>query len=142
MNVALTTSSNRAFQAFRVFEGQWIAVMKGGEFRENWKWENDSLLLGTGCYIQHNDTLFSERIRLVLNETGLHYCALDATQNGGNEVCFPLKHYGRNKWVFELPGHDFPKRIIYTHPSMDSLHVWIEGEQNGKTKREDFHMHR
>ena len=138
----MTSSNKEAFQAFRVFEGQWIEEIDGGEFREFWKWENDTLLLGTGFLIQHNDTLFSEKIRLVLRNNGLHMCALDPSQNEGSEVCFPLKHYSQTEWVFELPKHDYPTRIVYSHPSADSLHAWIEGTQNGKTKREDFHMHR
>jgi hypothetical protein len=45
---------------------------------------------------------------------------------------------GFGPWVFENNAHDFPKRIVYSLPSLDSLHAWIEGDDN----RVDFKMTR
>jgi len=40
--------------------------------------------------------------------------------------------------VFENLKHDFPQRIGYERTSVDRLEAWIEGPQNGQTRRLAF----
>jgi hypothetical protein len=40
--------------------------------------------------------------------------------------------------VFENPAHDFPQRIGYERKSADLLTAWVEGPQNGRTRRIEY----
>jgi hypothetical protein len=44
--------------------------------------------------------------------------------------------------VFENPKHDYPKKIIYTQITPDSLVVKISGIQQGKPSSEQFSIKR
>jgi hypothetical protein len=46
-----------------------------------------------------------------------------------------------NSVVFGNPKHDFPQRIGYERKGAQ-LHAWIEGTQDGRTRRIDYPYHR
>lgn len=132
----------QAFDAFKVCEGDWIFQSKEGEFHESWNYVNDSLFIGNGCFIQQGDTVFSEKIRVIYSNDKMYYCALDANQNSGAEVCFPLKKFTGKRWEFELKEHDFPQLIGYEKPQSDSLFAWIEGTVKEKFRKNEFSFKR
>jgi hypothetical protein len=132
----------QAFDAFKVCEGVWVFQSKEGEFHESWNYVNDSLFIGNGCFIQDGDTVFNEKIRVIFSNEKMYYCALDARQNGGAEVRFPLKKFTGNKWEFELKEHDFPQLIGYEKPSTDSMYAWIEGAVKEKFRKNEFSFKR
>src|SRR4051812_17291176 len=55
--------------------GTWKSVSNDGILYENWKIENDSLLIGKGFLISGKDTLFSEKLQLQQRATELFYMA-------------------------------------------------------------------
>jgi hypothetical protein len=132
----------QAFDAFKVCEGEWIFQTNEGNFQESWNYVNDSLFIGSGCFIQQGDTLFKENIRVILSNGTMFYCAIDASQNGGEEVCFPLKKFTGKRWEFELKEHDFPQLIGYEKPQSDSLFAWIEGTVKEKFRKNEFSFKR
>ena len=136
---SFTSEDEHAFKSFRSLEGHWVkAFPDNGTMHEIWSFKNDSLLLGRGFFMQGNDSTFSEHIQLELKQGKLAYCVRMNHQNQGTTVRFPLKKFGSNTWEFELLSHDFPQQIVYSKPARDSLHVWIEGTQNGIKVRETF----
>ena len=49
---------------------------------------------------------------------------------------------GEQSIVFENLKHDFPQRVGYERREADRLLAWIEGPQNGQTRRVDFSYER
>jgi hypothetical protein len=67
----------------------------------------------------------SERLKLLNQQDGLFYIA-DVPQNQ-QPVYYRASEITQEKFVFENPEHDFPKRIIYFVPHNDTLRARIEG---------------
>ena len=86
--------------------------------------------------------MFSERIALQINGNDLFYIPTVDNQNNQQSVSFKLISDNNRSYVFENMEHDFPQRIIYSHPQPDSLHARIEGDVNGTYHKEDFLMAR
>lgn len=112
--------------------GQWENKTPEGTFSEEWKTENDSLLLGKSHFIKEKDTLFSETVRLEQRENDLFYIVSVPNQNEAKPVAFKLTSSSADYLVFENPEHDFPKKITYKLVNKDSLYAEISG--NGKSQ--------
>ena len=110
------------------FLGKWENKTSEGTFSEEWKVENDSLLLGKSFFIKENDTLFSETVRLVQRENDLFYIVTVPNQNEAKPVEFKLTSSILDYLVFENPEHDFPKKITYKLVTKDSLYAEISGD--------------
>jgi hypothetical protein len=122
--------------------GTWKSSSPDGEFYEIWNAFHDSAYKGIGFMLVKGDTLFSEIISLELRGGELYYIPTVSGQNEGMPVSFKLISSTPGNFVFENKQHDFPQRIIYSHPSADSLHARIEGIQEGEFRKEEFAMHR
>jgi hypothetical protein len=110
------------------FLGRWENKTPEGTFSEEWKIENDSLLLGKSFFIKENDTLFSETVRLVQREKDLFYIVTVPNQNEAKPVEFKLTSSTADYLVFENPEHVFPKKITYKLVNKDSLYAEISGD--------------
>jgi len=110
------------------FLGRWENKTPEGTFSEEWKVENDSLLLGKSFFIKENDTLFSETVRLVQRGNDLFYIVTVPNQNEEKPVAFKLTSSTSDFLVFENPEHDFPKKITYKLVTKDSLYAEISGD--------------
>ncbi|MDP2160700.1 MAG: DUF6265 family protein [Flavobacterium sp.] len=110
------------------FLGKWENTTPEGTFSEEWKTENDSLMLGKSFFIKENDTLFSETVRLVQRENDLFYIVTVPNQNEAKPVAFKLTSSTADYLVFENPTHDFPKKITYKLVTKDSLYAEISGD--------------
>ena len=114
------------------FLGRWENKTPEGTFSEEWKIENDSLLLGKSFFIKENDTLFSETVRLVQRENNLFYIVTVPNQNEAKPVEFKLTSSTSDYLVFENPAHDFPKKITYKLVTKDSLYAEISGDEKSQ----------
>lgn len=113
--------------------GRWENNTNEGRFSEIWLKENDSVFIGQSYFVKRNDTLFSETMKL---ETSKNKAKLIVSVPNQKTVEFLMTSFEKQKFVFENPNHDFPKKITYTILSQDSLFAEISG--NGKKQAFPF----
>lgn len=114
------------------FLGCWENKTPEATFSEEWKIENDSLYLGKSYFINNDDTLFAETVRLEQRKNDLVYVVTVPNQNEEQPVAFKLTYSTADYLVFENPEHDFPKKITYKLVTNESLYAEISG--NGKSQ--------
>jgi hypothetical protein len=98
----------------------------------NWMDGKGATLAPTG------DTLFKETLKIELVE-GTPYYVATVPQNPG-PVLFRLVEGDESHCVFENLDHDFPQRIVYTLETNSTLHVRLEGVENGAPKTESLNF--
>jgi len=103
-------------------------------FIETWKFENDSLLSGTGEEINPGlGRSFEESLRIFVSNDTVYYAPTVPDQNDGKEILFPLiTDINSDTLIFENKKHDFPQTITYIKKSDSTLWVHLKGIQNGK----------
>jgi hypothetical protein len=126
------------FSQFLWLEGDWIQVDNEGKLQESWRLSGDTMLIGFSSMIQGKDTLFFEKLSIEVRGYSYYYIPEVRDQNNGQAVLFKMTEANPGKFVFENKEHDFPQRIVYTHPISDSLVAWIEGQDRGKFRKEFF----
>jgi len=120
--------------------GTWVNEFTPEFSQESWTKENDSTFSAFSFTLVHSDTVFAEKMSLQQKEGDLLLTVVEVNQNDEAPVTFKLVSSEENKFVFENKKHDFPKRIVYTHPVKDSLHAWIEGPVDGENRKLHFHF--
>ncbi|MGB3466755.1 MAG: DUF6265 family protein [Cyclobacteriaceae bacterium] len=96
-------------------EGNWTQVNQSGKrlSLESWQYENGELL-GKGYTVikdnDHYDTIFAEKLRIIVREKTLFYEADLPTED---PILFRLTESNEDSWNFSNPTHDFPKYITY-----------------------------
>lgn len=110
--------------------GEWkrLNMTAGKSGSESWTIASDSLLLGMGTTIRGADTLFVEKLKIVLRKNLLYYVA-DIAENDA-PVAFKLIAVTPKSFTCENLQHDFPKRIAYSLED-NRLKAVISG--NGKS---------
>lgn len=78
---------------------------------EQWIKSGDYELKGHSTTTQNGDTVYLERITLLIKDHAIYYVA-DVPQNK-QPVYFKLTSLTSNGFTCENPGHDFPKKISY-----------------------------
>jgi hypothetical protein len=124
--------------------GQWQGQVNETAYYENWTQSGPDTLEGNASTVDRSGkTTFSETLRI--EKIGSHIVYI-ASVNNQPPVLFTLVgvtgENNRSRWVFENREHDFPQRIIYTKEGPDSLAARVEGLQNGKEEKEEFHLKR
>ena len=141
LNAQTQTSDSTVF--VDALLGSWSYQTPKGQFVEQWQRANDSLLLGKGAELNAvGDTVFSEKLRLVLKDGHWMYVARVPDQNQAEEVYFNEVPKPGSTWYFENLSHDFPQGISYTLVNPNQLEVFIEGKSNNETHRVYFHFTR
>lgn len=82
-------------------------------------------MIGRGFNLKGVDTVFVEKIKIVVKDNELYYVA-DVPENKG-EVYFRFIHFSRDGFVCENPQHDFPKKIAYSFDGK-TLRATISGD--------------
>lgn len=130
-----------SFKDLFALEGMWLMQTKKGFVGEEWKKLNKDQINGRGIFIRGSDTTTSENIKLVKQADGIFYIPVVEDQNNKQPVIFKMTGNSNKMFVFENPGHDFPKRVVYKFISADSLHAFVDdGTETGK--RLDFYYKR
>lgn len=83
----------------------------GQSLVEQWSKSGDYEMKGQATTKQNGDTVYVERITLLIKENAIYYVA-DVPQNK-QPVYFKLTSITGNGFVCENPEHDFPKKITY-----------------------------
>ena len=106
----------------------------GLSIEEQWTKPAGNTLLGMGRTIKAGRTVFTEFLRISVENGKLTYTARIGTK-GVTE--FPLLKMTADEIVFENPTHDFPQRIVYRRNGAN-ITARIEGMDKGKERHEDF----
>lgn len=111
-------------------QGSWTRTnSKAGQSGiELWKMVSSTELSGRGITMQGSDTVFVEKLKIIVHDGSLFYVA-DVPENQ-KPVLFRLTEVKQNTFTCENPSHDFPKKIAYTLQGT-KLHAIISG--NGKS---------
>jgi len=94
---------------------------------EIWSQEPDGSLVGMGITMKGIDTVFIERLSIVVKNNKTYYVA-DVSHNTA-PTYFEITQQDDSGFTSENPEHDFPKKIVYKKEG-DSLTAIISG--NGK----------
>lgn len=111
-------------------EGTWTrtnVTKPGRSAHERWEKSSEHELRGYGVTLQGQDTIFLEKITVLINDNAIFYVA-DVPQNQ-QAVYFKFTEITKSGFVCENPEHDFPKKISYQLEG-DKLKAQISG--NGK----------
>jgi hypothetical protein len=95
---------------------------------EQWVKSGDYEMRGQATTTQNSDTVYVERITLLIKDNTIYYVA-DVPQNK-QPIYFKLTSITANGFVCENSEHDFPKKILY-ELSGSQLKATISG--NGKS---------
>lgn len=115
--------------------GIWEDSSQENTFVEEWEMNGDGSLNGKGYVMQARDTVFIEYLKIKDFNGVLTYVAKVNPHDNDAVVHFSLKDKEGNKLSFENLDHDFPQRIVYELPSDSTMHVYLEGTENGKFRK-------
>jgi len=102
------------FQSLSWLEGNWTSsnnIKPGRLTIESWKKTGEYEYTGKGATLQGSDTVFMEKLRIIIAGNEIHYVA-DVVENQ-NPVHFVFTTIGPNIFICENPQHDYPKKISY-----------------------------
>lgn len=109
--------------------GQWdrINAKEGRTAHELWEKVTEAELQGWGISLQGEDTIFSEKLRIVAKGDTLFYVA-DVAENA-EPVYFKFITLSKTGFTCVNMHHDFPKKIQYILKG-DSLKAITSGDGN------------
>jgi hypothetical protein len=132
--------TNRNLDEVAWIADSWIISSGDAVTHEHWTKVSDTLFEGGSETIKNGDTIFSEKLKIIVKDNDIFYVA-DVKHNPA-PVYFKLVYSDSNKAVFENPEHDFPQKITYELSGGD-LHAYIEGNgKDRKWKKVDFYFTR
>lgn len=111
------SSAHEPSQDFKKLEwlvGTWNRTnisKPGRSSHERWEKTGEYNLRGYGVTMQGSDTVFLEKIAILIRDKSLYYVA-DVPENK-QPVYFKLIEITDTGFVCENPEHDFPKRLSY-----------------------------
>ncbi len=116
-------------------QGCWRSSGGPATVEEQWMAPRGGSMLGMGRTVRGTKTTDYELVLITEMNGRLAYKAHPA---GQPSATFLSTMASDATVVFENPEHDFPQRVGYRREGADSLHAWIEGQANGKSRRVDF----
>ncbi len=134
----LIKNKYKTFKKLYALEGTWVTNAKKGVIGETWHKVNRKYMQSQGFFINERDTITTERVALKNSKDAIYYTSTVEDQNDSKPIDFKLTSANKNVFVFENPGHDFPKRIIYDLISKDSLHAYVDAGAGITKGRVDF----
>jgi len=116
--------------------GKWVADDGEDSVIEEWRSLGSGTFEGSGRTVSRKTgaVVSSESLRLVAMSSAVYYIA--KVSHNAYPVAFSLTACPAGRLVFENPGHDFPKRIVYSMQPDDSINVEVsDGRDQGFTLR-------
>ncbi len=120
--------------------GEWTNTEDNEFSKETWTRKNDSTFSGFSYTQVENDTVFAEELLLSQKAEEVYLTVVAYGQNNDTPITFTRVSTEENAATFENKLHDFPQRIVYTQPTSDSIHAWVEGDVNGAFQKIDFYF--
>ena len=101
------------FKKLNWLEGTWhrTNTKTGKNAHERWVQTSDTQWNGWGVSMTGSDTVFTEKLKVVLKDGGIYYVA-DVPDNK-ELVYFKFTELTEDSFICENPQHDFPKKIAY-----------------------------
>jgi len=101
------------FKSLKWLEGRWERsnVKPGMKANEQWQVYAPYQLKGIGVMMKGEDTVFLEKIQIIIKEGNIYYVA-DVKENKA-PVYFKFTSVTPHGFICENPEHDFPKKIVY-----------------------------
>ena len=136
--ISCKPKENTKVEVFNWLNGQWTMNTGEGMVTEEWKTNNDSLMVGKSDLVKGDTVIPFETIRMFRRGIDFFYEAKAAGQNNEQPVEFKLSSFSDSGFVAENPQHDFPKRITYKLINKDSIHAFVDGGPQMPEKKSDF----
>jgi hypothetical protein len=114
--------------------GCWQMTTPQSIVEEQWLAPRGGTMIGVGRTVRGGRTTDYEFVVLKEQNGSLAY---EAHPAGQPSTVFVASEATADSVVFENAAHDFPQRVGYRRAD-SGLAAWIEGTQNGKTRRIDF----
>jgi hypothetical protein len=114
--------------------GCWQMTTPQSIVEEQWLAPRGGTMIGVGRTVRGGRTTDYEFVVLKEQNGSLAY---EAHPAGQPSTVFVASEATADSVVFENAAHDFPQRVGYRRADR-GLAAWIEGTQNGKTRRIDF----
>ena len=126
-NAQTNQSTYSTVDQLKWLEGTWTRTNSraGQSGLELWKKVSSTELSGRGVTLNGSDTVFVEKLRIVVRDGNLFYVA-DVPENQ-QPVYFPMTEIKQNSFTCENPEHDFPKKIAYNLQG-NKLQATISGD--------------
>jgi hypothetical protein len=130
----------QATSAYSWMLGNWVINYGETKVYENWRQENETMLIGSGFVVKGADTIVREDMRM--QYIGNKWVFI-AKINENNPILFTCNQDSAGvKLVFENPEHDYPQRITYGLNSAKEIYALVEGLDQGKANREEYYFKR
>jgi uncharacterized protein DUF6265 len=114
--------------------GCWEYTTGSRTVEEHWLAPRAHAMVNVGRTVQAEKLIEYEMVLIREHEGRLAY---QAHPSGQPSAVFMSRTVGNREVVFENLQHDFPQRVGYKRDG-DALVAWIEGPQNGQTRRIEF----
>ncbi|MDT8393103.1 MAG: DUF6265 family protein [Bacteroidales bacterium] len=115
-------------------EGTWATGDSIGLTAESWEKINDHYMSGEGLFATSDGKSVVEILNIFIQEGTLVYTALVPNENNGHEIIFTDTQLNPDSLVFNNPGHDYPKKIIYHRAGEDKVNVYLYGNKKEADK--------
>jgi hypothetical protein len=120
-------------------EGRWERTSPTMVVQEEWLPALGNTMLCIGRTVKGDSLVDYELV--IIRQHGKRF-AYEAHPAGQETATFLSTTVTESSIVFENLQHDFPQRVAYQRISADSILAWIEGPDNGQTRRIEFPYHR
>ncbi|MEQ9231258.1 MAG: DUF6265 family protein [Cyclobacteriaceae bacterium] len=118
----LLTASLQAqkLKDFKWLEGTWErqGTKVGSTAFESWTYSNDGLK-GEGLTLKGADTVFVEKLSLIMKDNKLFYVA--EVSHNTEPTYFEITSVSKTGFICENPDHDFPKKIEYAFTGTEMI---------------------
>ncbi len=111
--------------------GEWLHKDSLGTLYENWRVENDSIMIGNSYFVNKQDTIHSESIELTESKEIMVYETSIKGENNDEPIPFQLTESTDSILFFENPKHNYPSNIKYVLNKDKSLKITVSGTQKG-----------
>jgi 2-iminobutanoate/2-iminopropanoate deaminase len=122
--------------------GSWQMNRQRDQILETWTKKDEHSMIGKSFGIANGNTTLQETVLWTKEADGIYYIPVTEDQNDQKPIRFKMTSGEKNRYVFENPAHDFPKRIVYDFKNEKILHAWIDGGPQDPTKRQDYYFHK
>ena len=129
---AADTAACDSLDTARWVLGTWVADDGENSVIEEWRSVGSGTFEGSGRTVSRKTgaVVSSESLRLVAMSSAVYYIA--KVPHNAYPVAFVLTTCAAGQLVFENPGHDFPKRIVYSMRPNDTIEVEVsDGRDQG-----------
>jgi hypothetical protein len=120
-------------------QGCWATERDGRTIEEQWLSPRASSMLGVSRTTSGAALVEYEMVLIRERGEQLSYEAHPSDREPG---VFMSTRVGTRSILFENLKHEFPQRIGYERPTADRLLAWIDGVQDGQTRRIEFRYER